>query len=91
MTKEVTTMTIEIFTADCPVCRETIDMVKEAECCQGAEITTHTCSGDTCCRPAQQYKITALPTIVVDGHVAIEGRPSMQELREHVAPYCDAD
>ncbi len=72
---------IEIFSADCPLCREAIAMVKEIDCCKNSEITVHKCEGDECCTPAKNYKIRAVPSIVVDGRLAIEGLPSEKKLK----------
>ncbi len=73
---------IEIFSADCPLCRETIEMVKQSGCCRSSEIKVHACRGDECCQPAKDYKIRAVPSIVVDGMLAIEGRPSLKDIRD---------
>lgn len=80
---------MEIFSADCPLCKETIKMVKDAECCKESEIQVHTCLGDECCKPAKNYKIKAVPTIVVDGMIAIEGKPTLQELNKIVGSVCE--
>ena len=79
---------IEIFSADCPICRETIEIVKSSECCRNSEIVIHTCKGDECCDPAKKYKIRALPSIVVDGKLAIEGRPSLKGIKDVLGPVC---
>ncbi len=79
---------VEIFSADCPLCRETIAMVKEADCCQAADIKVHACSGDECCQPAKNYKIRAVPSIVIDGRLAIEGRPSLKDLKDVLGSAC---
>ncbi len=57
----------EVFTADCPVCRETVDVVRAAVAECGCDVVEHRCEGDTWCAPAQRYGIEAQPTIVVDG------------------------
>lgn len=79
---------IEIFSADCPICRETIAMVKESDCCKNSEIVIHTCSGDECCQPAKDYKIRAMPSIVVDRKLAIEGKPSLKDINDVLGPVC---
>lgn len=79
---------VEIFTADCPICRETINMVKEADCCKNSDIVEHLCKGDICCTPAQKYKIRSVPSIVVDGKLAIEGRPSLKDINNILGSVC---
>ena len=70
--------TIEVFTAGCPLCRETLDMVRDAvrEC--GCEVIERRCSGDECCPEAKEYGIKAVPTIVVDGVIVREGKPTRE-------------
>lgn len=80
---------VEIFSADCPLCKETIHIVKNAECCKHSEITIHTCKGDTCCQPAKDYKIRTVPSIVIDGHLALEGRPTLQEIEKTLGRTCN--
>lgn len=79
---------VEIFSADCPLCRETIDMVKGSDCCKNSEIVVHKCEGDECCDPAKNYKIRTVPSIVVDGKLAIEGRPSLKDIKDIVGSVC---
>lgn len=79
---------VEIFSADCPLCRDTVKMVEEADCCKESEIVVNTCSGDECCQPAKEYKIRTVPSIVVDGKLAIEGKPSLQEISKILGSAC---
>ncbi len=79
---------VEIFSADCPLCRETVRLVEEADCCKNSEIVVHKCSGNECCQPAKDYKIRSVPSIVVDGKLAIEGRPSLQEIGNVLGNVC---
>ncbi len=71
---------IEIFTADCPLCKDTLELVRK-EACEECEVIERRCSGDECCEPAKGYGIKAVPTIVVDGKVAIVGRPTQEEAK----------
>jgi hypothetical protein len=73
--------TIEVFTAGCPVCRETLEQVRQSVAGCGCEVIERRCEGETCCAPAQSYGIRALPSIVVDGKVAFEGRPTPEQTR----------
>ena len=77
--------TVEVFTAGCPVCRETIDLVRQSVAACGCEVVERRCEGDTCCAPAVSYGVKSLPTIVVDGKIAFEGRPTPEQARELLA------
>ena len=67
---------IEVFTAGCPLCDETIERVKAAvrEC--GCEVIEHRCTGDEQCEEAKGYGVRAMPAVVVDGSPVFEGRIS---------------
>lgn len=71
---------VEVFTADCPLCKETLSLVKQ-EACPECEIIERRCSGDECCEPAKGYGIKAVPTIVVDGTIRFVGKPSLTEVK----------
>ncbi len=79
---------VEIFSADCPLCRETVKMVKNSDCCKESEVVVHKCEGDECCPPAKHYRIRSVPSIVVDGVLAIEGKPSLEDLQKVVGRVC---
>ncbi|MFQ5465770.1 MAG: thioredoxin family protein [Thermodesulfobacteriota bacterium] len=68
--------TIEVFTAGCPLCNDTLKLVKETVKGCGCEVIERRCSGDECCPEAKSYGIKAVPTIVVDGVIVHEGRPT---------------
>lgn len=71
---------IEVFTADCSLCKETLRLIKQ-EACPECEIIEQRCSGDECCPPAKTYGIKAVPTVVVDGKVRFVGKPSLVEVK----------
>lgn len=71
---------IEVFTADCPLCRDTLELIKK-EACSECEVIEQRCSGDECCEPAKSYGIKAVPTVVVDGKIAIVGKPTLEEVK----------
>ncbi len=77
--------TVEVFTAGCPVCRETLDLVRQTVAGCGCEVIERRCEGDACCPPAVSYGVKALPTIVVDGKIVLEGRPTPEQARELLA------
>ncbi len=74
---------IEVFTAGCPPCKETLEnvrmAVKEKGC--GCEVIEQRCEGDECCAPAKKYGIKAVPTIVIDGQIAMTGKASIPEIK----------
>lgn len=71
---------IEVFTADCPLCKETLQLVKQ-EVCSECEVIEQRCQGDSCCEPAKTYGIKAVPTIVMDGKISLIGKPSLTEIK----------
>lgn len=70
--------TIEVFSAGCPLCNDTLELVRNAvrEC--GCEVIERRCTGTECCPEAKGYGVKAVPTIVVDGAIAFEGKPSRE-------------
>lgn len=72
---------IEVFTANCPLCKDTLELIKK-EACSECEIIERRCSGDECCQPAKDYRIKAVPTIVVDGKITIVGKPTSEQVKE---------
>lgn len=65
---------IEVFTAGCPLCPETVALVKEAVASCGCEVIERRCEGDECCDEAKGYGVRAMPTVVVDGQIMFEGK-----------------
>jgi glutaredoxin 3 len=70
---------IEIFTAGCPLCAETVTAIKQAVASCGCEVIEHNISSQIS-REAQQYGVRAVPTIVIDGQIAFERKPTDQEI-----------
>lgn len=84
-TKEVKKVRLELFTADCPLCEETIEMVKNAKCdeCTLIEYNlVERCEDETCLAKVKKYGIKAIPSLVVDGKLAIEGKPTVARVKE---------
>lgn len=73
-----TKRTIEVFTAGCPICSDTLKLVRDAVNGCGCEVIERRCSGDDCCGEAKEYGIKTVPTIVVNGVIAFEGKPSSE-------------
>lgn len=66
---------IEVFTAGCPLCDETVQRVKNAVAQCGCQVVTRAPDSPE----AQQYGIRAVPTIVVDGQVLFVGVPTQEQ------------
>jgi glutaredoxin len=68
--------TIEIFTASCPICIETVGAVKQAVAMCDCEVIERNVSSQA----AKAYEIKAVPTIVINGQVVYERKPTPQEI-----------
>ena len=75
---------IEVFTAGCYLCEETLDIVNQAKCdeCTVIERNISEDCGCGCIDKAREYGIRTIPTIVIDGKIAIEGKPTVERVRE---------
>lgn len=64
---------VEVFTAGCPVCEDTVKMVKDLAC-ESCEVTVYNlnevCDSGECLEKVNQYGIKRTPTVVVDGKIA---------------------
>ena len=60
---------IEIFSAGCSVCQETIEMVKR-NACQSCEITVLDMNDSNVTDRAKQLGVHSVPAIVIDGKLA---------------------
>ena len=87
--KEVIFMSrrIEVFTAGCPLCNDTLKTVREATRDCGCEVVERRCAGDVCCVEAVKYGVKTVPTIAVNGVIVFEGRPSMEQAKTILAKW----
>jgi hypothetical protein len=64
--------TVEVFTAGCPICDETVNLVKSLAC-PSCEIRVYdlqeSCTTNECRDKARRYGITAIPAVAVNGVV----------------------
>ncbi len=60
---------IEIFSAGCPVCKETVELVKRLSC-SSCEIAVLDMKDPTVATRAASLGIRSVPAIVVDGSLA---------------------
>jgi disulfide oxidoreductase YuzD len=75
---------IEVFTAGCYLCDETMQIVREAKC-EDCTITEHNLSTKCecgCIEKSKEYGIKVIPTIVVDGKIVIEGKPTVDQVKK---------
>lgn len=72
---------VEVFTAGCPVCDETVEMVRRIAC-DSCEIELLNLSDDRVAKRAGELGIRSVPAVVIDGVLAscCAGR----EVREEV-------
>lgn len=76
-------MKVEFFSADCRLCQRALTMIRarfpdlEIEVHRAAE-----CRDGRCCALAEQYGVRAVPSLVVEGRVAIQGVPSGRDLAQ---------
>jgi hypothetical protein len=63
---------IEVFTAGCSLCDDTLRLVKEAVSSCGCEVIERRCPPQQMCEEGKAYGVRAMPT--VDGAIAFEGR-----------------
>lgn len=61
---------IEVFTAGCPLCNDTLELVKQSVSVCGCEVIERRCA------EAKDYGVRVTPTVVVDGKIIFEGRIS---------------
>jgi len=76
---------IEVFTAGCHLCKETMEIVQKAKCgeCTVTEYNIlQKCESEICLKKAKEYGIKAVPTIVVDRKIAIEGKPTIRQVKD---------
>lgn len=64
---------VEIFTAGCPLCDETVKLVRELAC-ENCEVLLYDlrsgCTTNECREKVTQYGINRVPAVVVNGQLA---------------------
>lgn len=73
---------IEVFTSGCPLCRETMKIVQEAKCPECTLTEYNILQKKEHLEKARKYGVKAVPSVVVDGKLAIEGKPTSQKVKE---------
>jgi len=60
---------VEIFSAGCPACQETIDLVKKIAC-PSCDVSIHNMNDDDISQRAKTLGIYRVPAVVIDGKLA---------------------
>lgn len=67
---EMAKRTVEVFTAACPVCEPTVELVKKLAC-DSCDVVVYDlnkgCETNECREKAEKYGVTRLPAVAVDG------------------------
>ena len=61
--------TIEVFSAGCPACKETVDLVNRVAC-SSCGVSVLDMNDPTVARRATSLGIRSVPTVVIDGKLA---------------------
>ena len=70
---------IEVFTAGCSLCDETLRLVKDAVSSCGCKVIERHCPPQQMCEEGKAYGVRAMPTVVVDGAIVFEGRITREQ------------
>jgi len=79
-------MKVEFFSAECKLCNSTLDLLERTF--PALSITVHRqseCMDGACCQLAASYGVRAVPTLVVDGKIALVGQLTLAELQSLAA------
>ncbi len=75
-------MKVEFFSAECRLCERTLGILEENF--PNVEIDIHRaseCKDGSCCALAEQYGVRAVPSLIVDGEVALVGLPGTHDIK----------
>lgn len=73
---------VEVFIAGCPLCDETVKLVKELSC-QSCDVTVYNLREKELDK-AKEYGVNSVPTVVVDGKIldcCIREKPAADDLK----------
>ncbi len=74
-------MKVEFFSAECKLCERTLGIFKENF--PNLDIDIHQaseCKDGSCCALAEEYGVRAVPSLVVNGKVALVGLPDKHDI-----------
>ena len=72
---------VEIFSADCPICREAIDTVKQ-NACSSCDVIVLDMKNSEVAQRAKSLGIRSVPSVVINGKLASMGGIDLPALRE---------
>jgi len=70
---------IEVFTAGCSLCDDTLRLVKDAVASCGCGVTERRCPPQQMCEEGKAYGVRTMPTVVVNGAIMFEGRITREQ------------
>ncbi len=73
---------VEVFTAGCPICDETVKLVKELSC-PNCDVTIYDLH-ENGIEKSDEYEINSVPTVVVNGKIldcCERGKPTAENLK----------
>lgn len=71
---------IEIFTADCPLCDETVKLVRKLVC-SSCQVSIYDLREPVDLAKAEQYGVNGVPAIAVNGRLVLTGKPNKEQLQ----------
>ena len=71
---------VEIFTANCPLCDETVKLVNELAC-SSCQVSVYDLSEPADLAKAEQYGINGVPAIAINGRLMLTGKPNTDQLQ----------
>jgi glutaredoxin 3 len=72
---------IQVFTAGCSICEDTVRVIKDAVASCGCEVIERRCPPKQMCDEGKAYGVRAIPPVVVDGAIIFEGRVTREQAR----------
>jgi len=75
---------VEVFIAGCPLCDETVQLVKKLSC-PSCDVTIHDLREKKGIAKAKEYGINSVPTVVVDGKIldcCVRGKITAADLKK---------
>ncbi len=71
---------IEIFTADCPLCDETVKLVQQLAC-SSCQISVYDLREPADLAQAEEYGVNGVPAIAVNGCLVLTEKPNTEQLQ----------
>ena len=74
--------TIEVFSANCPLCRHIVDDIQIGKC-QGCNQTVYDVNNmtDDVKRKMREYRVTSIPITIIAGNIKVVGIPDYRWIR----------